>query len=189
MSDMSQNETRLLTTAEFVEQLKQDKLARPIPESFGVLGMVKKSEGQEQTIEFAPGMKCSGWVTTPTELIESVELIQTVPCDDHSHPLVKLNLKTPRTPEGKLLFAILDGMRSPYEAIQQGIQSNANGMDSSLGRRASQRFGNGFWGCTDTYCGCDNPLDCFLMGASGSCRGRRVICGRNGCVCIPIRVE
>jgi hypothetical protein len=188
MSNKSQNETEILTTAEFFEQLKQDKLATPMPESFGVIGMVKKSEGQDETIEFAAGMKCSGWVTTPIELIENVEMIQTVPCGDHSHPLVKLNLKTPKTPEGKLLFAILDGMKSPYEAMQRGIEANANGSGVSLGSRVSDRVGNGFWGCSDTYCGCDNPLDCFLMGASGNCSGRRVICGRNGCVCIPIRL-
>jgi hypothetical protein len=186
MSDKSPNETALLTTAEFFEQLKQDKLATPIPESFGVIGMVKKSGGQEKTIEFAAGMKCSGWVTTPIELIDNVELIQTVPCEDHSHPLVKLNLKAPRSPEGKLLYAILEGMTSAYEAVQRGIEANASGFGSSLGRRVSERFGNGFWGCSDTYCGCDNPLDCFLMGASGNCRGRRLICARNGCVCIPI---
>jgi hypothetical protein len=183
MSSKMENETEILTTAEFFEKLQQDKLSTPLP--FGILGMVKKTEGKERTIAFAPGVHCSNWVTIPLEFIETVEMIRTIPCKDHSHPLVKLNMKTPKTPEGKMFFAMLEGMTPAYEAMQRGIEANTNELQVSSNSSVKQRFSSGFWGCTDTYCGCDNPLDCFLMGASGKCRGRKVICGRNGCVCIP----
>jgi len=47
-----------------------------------------------------------------------------------------------------------------------------------------QRVNNRFWGCTDTYCGCDNVWDCMEMATSGACDGRKMICTRVGCVCI-----
>ena len=183
MISKSEDETEILTTVDFFERLQKDKLAEPLP--FGILGMVKKSEGMERTIAFAPGLRCSNWVTIPLELIETVEMIRAIACRDHSHPLVKLNIKAPQTSEGKMFFALLEGMTPAHEAMQRGIEANANGFHGSNDGSVKQRLSSGFWGCTDTYCGCDNPLDCFLMGASGRCAGRKVICGRNGCVCIP----
>ena len=82
------------------------------------MGMVKKSEGKEKTIQFAPGGNCSGWVTIPIELIEDVEILKVVPCKDHAHPLVRLNLKTPTTPEAKILSSILNAMQSSLEGTQ-----------------------------------------------------------------------
>lgn len=185
MSTKMENETEMLTSIEFFEKLQQDKLNTPIP--FGIIGMVKKSEGKERAIAFAPGVHCSNWVTIPLASIKTVEIIRTIPCKDHSHPLVKLNMETPKTPEGKMFFAMLEGIKLGYEGMQRGIEANENGFQASNDSRVQHESSSAFWGCTDTYCGCDNPLDCFLMGASGKCRGRKLICGRNGCVCIPPR--
>jgi hypothetical protein len=65
---------------------------------------------QRQGFQFALGGKCSGWVTIPLEFVEDVEVLRSVTCKDHSHPLVSLKLKSPRTPEGKLFLAMLEGM-------------------------------------------------------------------------------
>ena len=99
-----------LTAAELFESLQQDK---PIDaQSITLVGMVKKSHGKEKTIQFAAGGSCSNWVTIPLDLIDDVEVLKTVPCKDHAHPLVRLSLKTPRTPEAKIFSAILEGMQS-----------------------------------------------------------------------------
>jgi hypothetical protein len=62
---------------------------------------------------------------------------------------VKLNLKTPKTPEGKLLLALIDGMKSPLEGMQQGTEANAHEFGVSIGSRDRGPLASGFWGCTD----------------------------------------
>lgn len=183
MSNKMENETKMLTPIEFFEKLQEGKFDAPLP--FSIIGLVKKSDGKEKTIEFASGGNCSNWITIPLEFIESVEVIRTVPYKDHSHPLAILNLMAPKTPEGKFYFAMLEGMKVGSKAMQQWFEEGANEFQRSNNSAVPQGFSNGFWGCTDTYCGCDNYLDCFLMGASGKCKGRKIICTRNGCVCIP----
>jgi hypothetical protein len=126
-----------LTAADFFEKLQQDKLDSPLP--FSLVGLVKKSEGKEKTIEFAPGGNCSHWVTIPLEYIEDVEVIRTISCKDHSHPLAKLNMKTPKTPEGKLFFAILAGMKSAPETEYSGQGPNGEPTMTT----ASRGFGGG----------------------------------------------
>ena len=106
--------------------------------------MVKKSEGKEKTIQFAPGGNCSNWLTIPLEFIEDVEIIKTVPCKDHTHPLVRLNLKTPKTPEAKVFSSIL-----------QGMQSSLEGMQSMFARRQATDE----WG--DPVCGPGTKKKCY----------------------------
>ena len=102
-----EKKSQSLTAAEFFENLQQDKLITAIP--IALIGMVKKSEGKEKTIQFAPGGNCSNWVTIPLEFIDDVEIIKTVPCKDHTHPLVRLNLKTPKTHRSEDLFLVPSG--------------------------------------------------------------------------------
>ncbi len=111
-----EKKSQSLTAAEFFESLQQDKLIAAVP--ITLIGMVKKSEGKEKAIQFAPGGNCSNWVTIPLELIEDVEILKTIPCKDHTHPLVRLNLKTPTTPEAKIFSSILQGMQSSLEGTQ-----------------------------------------------------------------------
>lgn len=108
-------ESQSLTADEFFESLHEDKLSTAVP--ICLTGMVKKSEGKEKTIQFAPGGSCSHWTTIPLELIENVEVIRIVPCKDHTHPLVRLHLKTPKTPEAKVFASILQGMQSGLEGM------------------------------------------------------------------------
>jgi hypothetical protein len=97
-----------LSADDFFEKLQQDKLITETP--FSIVGMVKKSDGNEKTIKLAPGGHCSNWVTVPLEFIDRVEMVSTVPCKDHSHPLVKLHMKKPKTAEGQLYFDLLEKM-------------------------------------------------------------------------------
>jgi hypothetical protein len=104
-----------LTAAELFERLQCDTLLTAVPVS--VVGMVKKSEGKEKTIQFAPQGNCGNWVTIPLELIEDAEILGTVPCKDHAHPLVRLDLKTPTTPEGKIFAALLKATQSTFQEM------------------------------------------------------------------------
>ena len=110
-----ENKSRSLTATELFESLQQVNFT-VVPIS--LIGMVKKSEGKDKTIQFSPGANCSNWVTLPLEVIEDVEIIKTVPCKDHTHPLVRLSLKTPKTPEAKIFSSLLEGMQPSPEGMQ-----------------------------------------------------------------------
>lgn len=106
--------SKTLKPDDFFEKLEKGELsAAPVR----LTGMVKKADGPEKAIRFAPGTNCAGWVTIPLDLIEGVEVLRTVPCRDHTHPFVKLTLKEPRSPEGKALFALLGSMQNAPAAM------------------------------------------------------------------------
>jgi hypothetical protein len=132
-----------LTAAEFFESLQQDNLITAVP--ITLIGMVKKSEGKEKTIQFALGGNCSNWATIPLELIEDVEIIKTVTCKDHTHPLVRLNLKTPKNPEAKIFSSILLGMQSTLDGMQPTF----------AGRQVVDEWG-------DPVCGPGTKKKCYL---------------------------
>jgi len=127
-----EKKSQSLTGDAFFESLQQDKLLTAVP--ITLTGMVKKSEGKERTIEFAPGGNCSSWVTVPVELIEDVEVLKTVPCRDHAHPLVQLKLKTQNTPEGKVLSSILQAMQSSRGGTQ-AMPPSPGGMHPAFAAR------------------------------------------------------
>jgi hypothetical protein len=106
--------SKTLKPDDFFEKLEKGELsAAPVR----LTGMVKKADGSEKAIRFAPGTNCAGWVTIPLDLIEGVEMLRTVPCRDHTHPFVKLTLKEPRSPEGKALFALLGSVQNAPAAM------------------------------------------------------------------------
>lgn len=152
-----------MTAADFFDKLQQDQLDNS--SAFSITGMVKKVDGKEKAIQFAPGGHCSNWVTIPLEYIEDVHVIRTVPCKDHSHPFVQLNLKAPRTPEAKIFAAILQGMHSNTERMQQGFEQPQPGWEGMPGpyalRQARDKWGDPICGGgTRKKCGpaiCPNP--------------------------------
>ena len=165
--------TGSLTAADFFEKLQHDKLDTTAP--LYLMGMVKKSEREGKTIDFAPGGDCSNWVTIPLELIDDVEIMKTISCKDHTHPLVKLNMKTPKTPEGKIFLALLQGMKDaskqPYHSAPTVTPENL-GLTAILGR--SQGFGSGVgvgglthrglgYSCNSYGCACNGFSDCISM--------------------------
>jgi hypothetical protein len=83
-----------------------------LPAPISLVGMAKKSEGKGKAFQFALGGNCSGWVTSSLEFVEDVEVLRSVTFKGHSHPLVSLKLKSPRTPEGKLFLVMLEGMQA-----------------------------------------------------------------------------
>ena len=98
---------RSMTPAEFVTELGSGALdAVPSGGALVLSGMAKPAEGNDQAILFAHGTSCADWVEIPVAQIESVEVLRTVRCRDHAHPLVKLHLKAPQSDEG-MVFAAL----------------------------------------------------------------------------------
>jgi hypothetical protein len=159
-----------LSADNFFDKLQQGTLETAIP--FSIIGMVKRSEGKEKAIEFAPGGNCSNWVRIPLELIEDVEILKTVSCKDHSHPLAKLNMKTPKTAEGKVLFGILEGMKSGAAKAEPSSRSSNSGYQSSrpqpsrrtVSRRAIGMGGfGGYGGYNDIYNCRDEEYQCVCV--------------------------
>ena len=160
-----------LTAADFFVKLQHDQFDTTVP--FFIIGMVKKSDGKEKTIEFAPGGNCSNWVTIPLEFIEDVEMLKTIPCKDHSHPLVKLNLKTPKTTEGGIFYALIKGMMHTSAGKQHNHETperkypnpeTESIASKSIDRLAGGRFG-GYGGGLGVGGGGLNAWGCW----TGSC--------------------
>lgn len=126
-----------LSADNFFDKLQKDTLEASIP--FSVVGMVKKAEGKEKAIEFAPGGNCSNWIKIPLEFIEDAEVLKTVSCKDHSHPLVKLNMKTPKTAEGKIFLGLLEGMKQGSARMEQPHQLSRSGYGRSNTQPGSRR--------------------------------------------------
>jgi len=75
-------ETNKLTAQEFVEELRRGETRAPLT----LTGMVKLSEDEDYPqLLFALGTRCADWTSVPLDSVESVEVKDSVPCDD-PHP-------------------------------------------------------------------------------------------------------
>ena len=88
---------------EFLGSLKRDELEPPIV----LPGMVKPAEDSDDYVMFAQGTACQNWIRIPLDSIESIDLINLVPCDEHTHPLVLLRLKPATTDEGRVFASLM----------------------------------------------------------------------------------
>jgi hypothetical protein len=93
----------VFTAQEFIDKLRSDAIEAPL----ALTGMVKLPEDHSTELMFAPGTRCVDWMSVPLDAIESVEVLDVVPCDDHTHPLVTLTFKAPESSEGALFAALL----------------------------------------------------------------------------------
>ncbi|MGW5865125.1 hypothetical protein ACWFRJ_23450 [Streptomyces sp. NPDC055239] len=94
---------RSFSGEEFLQALASDSVReKPV-----IVGMVKKSEEATESFQFAPGTTCQDWTTIPVSLIDQVELLRQVPCDEHTHSLVQLTLKESDSPEHTVLATLL----------------------------------------------------------------------------------
>jgi hypothetical protein len=88
---------------EFLGNLKRDELTPPIV----LPGMVKPADDSDDYLMFAQGTVCENWVRIPLASIESIDLVNLVPCAEHTHPLVLLRLKAPETDEGRVFASLM----------------------------------------------------------------------------------
>jgi hypothetical protein len=101
------------TPQEFLDKLGKDELNSPLT----LTGMVKASEGSSTDLMFVIGTRCGNWTSVPIDIIDNVDVLGSVPCDDHSHHRVTLTLKTPQSPEAAVFAALLSA------AVKQQTQT------------------------------------------------------------------
>jgi hypothetical protein len=96
----------VFTAEEFARNLAAGKLKQPLLRA----GMTK-THNDASKIWFAAG-GCGTWIALPLSLIEKVNFLQNVKCEDHEHPLVLIQFKEPdASNEAAQVFAEL--ARSP----------------------------------------------------------------------------
>jgi hypothetical protein len=95
-------ERQTYSPQDFLDKLRRDDLSPPLR----FTGMAKQVEDDDTAILFAHGRNCANWVTIPLDLIEHVEVVEIVNCEDHTHPLVNIEFKKP-TSEEALAFSSL----------------------------------------------------------------------------------
>ena len=73
-------------------------------ESGGIklVGIAKAGTSDEEIL-FSRGPGCERWVTLPISIIQSAEVLGTVPCAGHEHQLVRLSIHPPASEEGRAL--------------------------------------------------------------------------------------
>jgi hypothetical protein len=101
------------TGASLEQALKKDELAAP--RSAVLVGMVKTSE-KSGNIGFTSA-GCDAWTELPTEMIEEAQHVGTQTCWDHSHPVMRIALKEPKTAEAKILAALLAQHQQPQRPL------------------------------------------------------------------------
>ncbi|WP_062991177.1 hypothetical protein [Nocardia anaemiae] len=137
--------TRSLSVGEFVDKLRRDDLKAPLT----LTGMVKLAEDSSTQLMFAAGTRCDNWISVELNAIENVEILDVVPCDDHTHPLVTLTFKAPESPEGAMYAALLSGA-----ARRQGTNLRvAQPLDRGVGRPILVRSARGSGVLTTTLSG------------------------------------
>jgi hypothetical protein len=115
------------TPEEFVAKLRSGDLETST--SLRLIGMVKEAD-DEQHLLFANGTSCETWTRLPLAMVEDIELGDMVPCQDHSHPLVRLRIKEPSSEESAVFAALakaqLTAHPNPSSQLDQAPQIPRN---------------------------------------------------------------
>jgi hypothetical protein len=91
--------------------------------SLSVVGMVDDLDTDDGGIKFTTDPGCGRWVEVPTRMIDKLEFLQTVRCRDHAHPLVRLTLKEPKSPDAKVFAALAANMAtSPAMSAEEALR-------------------------------------------------------------------
>lgn len=98
---LDMNKQMVYSPQDFLERLINDDFRRPLI----ITGMIKKAENSDQFL-FTIGTSCANWRKVPLNIIDNIEVLNFVPCNDHAHPMVKMTFKEPESEES-LLFASL----------------------------------------------------------------------------------
>jgi len=90
-------------SAEELLNYLQDKKDLPTP--LNVIGFVEA--GEERNLSFSPGTNCEKWIPIPLSLVANASALGTRRCHDHTHNLVRLELKVAEDAEVKALQMLL----------------------------------------------------------------------------------
>ncbi len=143
------------------EALESGALEQP---ATTLVGMVKPSE-QDAHVAFARG-GCDSWIDVPTTIIERAEHIGTRPCEDHSHPVLRITLKETNDPQAKLLGAMVGTGRSPVGTTLPMRRSPRGGLrPRGLAQRTAASIHSGGPFAALCWGGCDLAwIDCIGFG-------------------------
>lgn len=133
-----------MSSKEFFEQLNSNSLKTPI----FVKGIAKKGEKLTEIL-FRKKEDSSEWITIPSSLVEEVKIIKTFKKEEQTRAVVKLQLKTPATPEGKILMELLASSNGDMEK-----KSKCQGGNGHEGSGYGSHGECQHHGCKNCSCGC-----------------------------------
>lgn len=132
--------------------------------------MAKADEHDEGVLLFSAA-GCERWTPIPLELVLEVEHVGSTRCKDHEHPLVRIQLKRPETPEAKMLAGLLLAHASALRSASAARTGFCQKSCDSCAR------------CDDQDCedceicaSCSSPVD-----ARRGKNARRVMAGERDC--------
>ncbi|MFJ1812537.1 MULTISPECIES: DUF6294 family protein [unclassified Streptomyces] len=136
-------------------------------------GMVKASD-KDKYVAFAPGSCDSGWIDVPAEVIGKIEVIDQVPCREHSHPLVRMQFKLDESnPLHVMAGQLIASANSRLSAIQPGHLATATRSATSVQRDLpSAEF---YWEVSSSVGGCGLGGASLTIRSDGSASWRGVV--------------
>jgi hypothetical protein len=149
---------------EFLERLGQEgaDLTGPLV----VSGMAREVEGSSSELGLVAGTRCADWTTVPADVVESVEVRGSMPCGDHTHPLVRVTFKEPQSAEAAAYASLLRA-RTREGAATRRVVSRPMG------------------GSAPSGCGCGTPV----AARHGLCDFNEVEIDANGTVWVLVSVD
>lgn len=98
------------TGQQFAEALSSSRgLVLPLV-PLTVTGMAKlasSAPGAPLAFAFSPGTNCRVWLTIPAAMVEKVDYLDKVACNDHQHDFIRIHFANPTTDEGKAFIELL----------------------------------------------------------------------------------
>jgi len=136
-------------------------------------GMVKASD-KDKYVAFALGSCDSGWIDVPAEVIGKVEVIDQVPCREHSHPLVRMQFKLDESnPLHVMAGQLIASAKSRFSAIQPGHLATAS-RSATSGQR-DVRSADFLWEVPSDVGGCSLAGARLTLRSDGSASWRGVV--------------
>jgi hypothetical protein len=125
--------------ADFLSKLSKNNF--PNPTEVSLVGLVKSDEANSSAIHFSSSLACEQWLSIPIEIVETIDHLRTVSCNDHQHPLVRIKFKRPdeTRKDVTFLFSLISQMQT---SLTRAIRV------ASTRNRADISYAN----CADDFC-------------------------------------
>ena len=122
---------------EFIKALSEDKFSTPVE----LEGIAKPAGADGKAFMFSTGTDCGTWIQIPLDIVQNIELIRVISCKDHTHPLVRLQLKEPpkENPVGSLFAGLLRQMGAASAPISSRGRPGADRLGAPRGNDAGRR--------------------------------------------------
>ena len=146
---------------EFISRLRSGTVRPPVK----LIGIVKANEESEHSVMFS-SRGCEDWVEIPEKAIAEIETLGIVPCKDHQHPRVRIELAQSDDPTISALSAVLAQVTSRRRSEPVLLQRSAvhsrpitlRRQPAPFGKRQYFRMDGGV--CPDSYPDCVYDESC-----------------------------